>query len=321
LKLEQKPLALIGWLMIIVCCGALSGPAWAASMSDLQLDANRIPWRQLSFHAKNFWVELSTNIQLTLVPALEVEAALLATPQGIPIEATRPDAYQMTIHTTLDPAFRSPVMIHNQIWFNPADAAALGRIRLRRGEDDFKKIYRFTEQGVFRHRIEPQDSREASKEPEKWTNTKDSFYPHDIGRLGCASVSEHALLIYILSAGAISNNNGPLSLCVFGKRQLHRVQLRPQGFQRLRVSYLEKTPNTERQRQRLIQALKIALTSEPMESDLNDTENFSFFGFHKDIAIYIDPTLGLPLRVSGIIPAFGKAHLELREINLRMQAD
>ena len=39
-----------------------------------------------------------------------------------------------------------------QVWFDPDDATAFGRTRLRQGKDDFKKIYRFTQQGVFRHR-------------------------------------------------------------------------------------------------------------------------------------------------------------------------
>lgn len=302
---------------MIVCCGALSSPAWAASMSNLQLDANRIPWDQLSFHAKNFWVELSTDIQLTSAPAGEIEAALLATPQGIPIEATSPDAYQMTIRTTLDPAFRSPVKLDNQIWFNPADAAALGRIRLRRGEDDFKKIYRFTRQGVFRQRTEPQNKKEASRPPQNWTDIKESFYPYDPARLGCPAVSERSLLIYILSATHFSKSSAPLNLCVFGKRQLHRVQLRNQGSYPISVDYIEKKQQKSVRKQGTIKTLKFSITAEAMASDSRASENFSFLGFHKDISIFIDPLAHLPIQASGMIPTVGKAHLRLREVKLR----
>jgi hypothetical protein len=50
---------------------------------------------------------------------------------------------------------------------------------------------------------------------------------------------------------------------------------------------------------------------------LEDAENFSFLGFHKDITIYVEPTLGLPIRASGIIPTIGKADLKLREVRLK----
>jgi hypothetical protein len=295
--------------------------AEAETISHLKLDKHRIPWSHLSFRAKNFWVEVSTEIQMKSLRTSDLDALLLASPKGIPIKPQRSQIFEMTINTIIDPRFRSPVKINNSIWFNPADASALGRIRLRRGEDDFEKMYRFTDRGVFRHRIEPKDKKEASLEPEKWTDVKDSFYPYEQNALKCAGITETSLLIYILSAAATAQLDNGLWLCVFGKRQLHRVQLRPQGFERLEVSYLEKKSNNARQQKRQIKAFKVALTSNPMESVLNDSENFSFFGFHTDITLYVDTTLGLPLRVSGIIPAFGKADLELREVNLRMHTD
>jgi hypothetical protein len=187
-------------LILIFCNGIFFSSGWAQSVSHLKLDANRVPWTHLSFHTKNFWVEVSTDIQLRSLAASKLDAVLLESTQGTPIKPLTSETTQMTINTTIDPRFRSPVNIYNRIWFNPRDASALGRVRLRRGEDDFKKIYRFTEQGVFRHRIEPKDKGEARLEPDKWTDIKDTFYPYDPDRLGCAAISERSLLIYILSA-------------------------------------------------------------------------------------------------------------------------
>jgi hypothetical protein len=220
----------------------------------------------------------------------------------------------MTINTTIDPRFRSPVKIHNRIWFNPTDASALGRVRLRRGDDNFKKMYRFADQGVFRHRIEPKNKKEASLEPVQWTDIKDSFYPYDLTRLGCPFVSERSLLVFILSAVDFSKNNDPLSLCVFGKRQLHRVQLRKQGVYPLSVNYIEKTQQTTIRKEGTIKTLKITITAEPMDSELNEAENFSFLGFHRNIVIYIEPTSRLPIQASGIIPTIGTAQLKLNEV-------
>ena len=227
--------------LTIICCGAfLIPPAQAQSNSDLKLDANQVAWTRLLFHAKNFWVEVSTEIQLASIPANQIEALLLSTPQGHPIRPASAGASQMTVNTTIDPRFRSGVSIYNRIWFNSADATALGRIRLRRGEDDFKKIYRFTKQGVFRHRLEPKNKKEASQAPENWTDIKDSFYPYDQNRLGCPGVSERSLPIYILSAVTTYRLEDAFYLCVFGKRQLHRVTLRKAGESLLKINYIEK---------------------------------------------------------------------------------
>jgi hypothetical protein len=306
---------LILFLLIFTLYGGkLSSPAWAKSISPLKLDAERVPWTQLSFHAKNFWVDVSTHIELKRVPASKVEALLLASPKGAPVRPVTPQAFQMTINTTIDPTFRSPVNIHNRIWFNPVNAASLGRIRLRRGDDDFKKTYRFTEQGVFRHRIEPKNKKEDSLEPERWTDIKDSFYPYDLTRLGCPFISERSLLVFIVSAADFSRNNEPLSLCVFGKRQLHRVQLQKQGLHPLSVNYIEKTQQTTTRKQGTINALKITITAEPMDSDLKQAENFSFLGFHSNIVIYLEPTSRLPIQAEGVIPTIGTAQLKLNEV-------
>jgi hypothetical protein len=301
-------------VVFLILCGlfATHSAVRAQSNSYLKLDATRVSWTHLSFHAKNFWVEVSSDIQLSSIAASELDAVLLKSPKGNPIQPLTPEAAQITINTTIDPKFRSPVYIYNRIWFNPTDASALGRVRLRRGEDDFKKFYRFTDQGVFRHRIEPKDKKEASRAPEKWTDTKDIFYPDDPDRLGCAAITERSLLIYILSAAARFESIDPISLCVFGKRQLHRVQIRKEGTQSIRFNYIEKSQPVEtRKKEGTLKALKFA----------KEAENFSFLGFHNNIAIYIDPTTGLPIQVGGVIPSIGKVELKLNFAQLNQVSD
>jgi hypothetical protein len=293
--------------------GALNSSTKAQSITPLKLDTNRIPWTHLSFHANNFWVEVSTDIQFRPFQASNLDAVLLKPPKGNPIKPVTTETAQMTIDTIIDPRFRTPVKIHNRIWFNPTDASALGRVRLRRGEDDFKKMYRFTDQGVFRHRIEPKDKQEAALDPEKWTAIKDSFYPYDLTRLECSGVTEPSILIYIINAAAISKINDPLSLCAFGKRQLHRVTVQREGTYPVSANYIEKRQQDEIRKAERVSAIKIAVKVEPLESDLNTVENFSFMGFRNDIFIYIDPASQLPVQVSGNIPTVGKTYLKLRE--------
>jgi len=308
-------------LSILLCGSMYGGATYAQSSSRPLYDAGRVPWTDLTFHAKNFWVEVSTTVELISLPASEVEAELLATPQGLAINPTSSHVCKMTINTTIDPKFRSPVTIYNRIWFNPADASALGRVSLRRGEDDYKKIYRFTDRGVFRHQLEPKDKKEAVLDPEKWSHIKDSFYPYDLTRLECAGATEPSLLIYVLAAADISNINNSLALCAFGKRQLHRVKLQQEGTYPLNANFIDKTQQKTIRKEESVNAIKIAIAAEPLESDLNQVENFSFLGLHKDIAIYIDPATRLPVQVSGIIATVGNAHLKLTEVRLRQKSD
>lgn len=313
---KKNNLAVFG-LMILMCFGSLEDAARAQSGDHLKLDPARITWSNLSFHAKNFWVEVSTDVQLRTLEASELVKVLPASNRGDPIKPLTAEAAEMTIQTTIDPNFRSAVSIFNRIWFNPTDASALGRIRLRRGEDDFKKMYRFTRQGVFRHQIEPKDKKEALLAPENWSHENDNFYAYDPARLGCAGITERSVPIYILSVADLSQIDKPISLCAFGKRQLHHVQLRKEGKQRIKANYFEGPPGKGVRIEKEVEALKIAIDAEPMESELTESENFSFLGFHRDIAIYIDPASRLLLKASGIISGVGKVDLTLHEVQLK----
>ena len=303
-------------LAIFLWLGTYNSSFGTQPFSPLSLDPHRVRWSQLSFKAADSWVDVSSDIQLSSTAISELDDVLLKTPRGKPVQPTSAQAARVTIQTTIDHRFRSPVNIFNRIWFDSNNAAALGRIRFRRGQDDFKKVYRFTDQGVFRHRIEPANKKEAALGPEKWTDTGDTFYPYDRARLGCSAVTERSLLVYILSAVAAGRLKDPLACCVFGKRQLHHVRLRQHGQEVLDVNYIEKGPQAAVRRQGTIKALKIAIATEAMESNLDHPENFSFLGFRKDIVIYLDPAAGLPVQISGVIPGVGNAQLKLQTVGL-----
>lgn len=294
-----------------------SNSIWSQSYSQLELDASRIPWVNLFFQTKSFWVDVTSHMHLEPKSRDEIKAAIIENKQGDALEIPGAGGYKLTSDTIIDSALQPPVEISNQVWFDPKDATALGRTRLRKGEDDFKKIYRFTRQGVFRHRMEPKDKEEAKKDPEQWTDVLDTFYPHNLSQLGCLNVSERLLLVYIVSAFEQLNDDKPLFLCIFGKRQLFEVQLKSAGLHTVKIDFVEKKHQKEHRRQGKIKAQKIMLQTRPLESSLEKVENFSFLGFIKNIAFYIDPASRLPIQVSGEIPTVGKATLKLQEVQLR----
>ena len=136
---------------------------------------------------------------------------------------------------------------------------------------------------------------------------------------GCPNVTERLVLIYIASASAteISKRMQPLSFCVFGRRQLFHVRLKPEGYHALEVDFIEKKQQGEIRRRGEVEALKIALETQPLASDLRKVEDFSFLGFQEDIAIFIDPASDLPIQLSGKIPTIGNATIKLHEVWLR----
>jgi hypothetical protein len=313
----RKQLCLSVLIYMAMSLAGFSNSIRAQSYSQIELDSKRVPWIQLSYSIKNFSAEVNVQVQLESLPAAEVEAALIKSPQGLPIKTLSPDPNKITVHYMVDSIFKPPVTTINQVWFNPKDATALGRIRLRRGNDDFKKVYRFTDQGVFRHQQEPRDQQEILKQPDKWTDAKESFYAYNLDQLGCPNVTERLVLIYIISTAELSKSMQPLSFCVFGRRQLFHVRLKPEGFHSLKFDFIEKKQHGDIRRRGKVEALKITLEVQPLASDLKKVEDFSFLGFQEDITIFIDPLSNLPIQLSGKIPMVGKVTIKLHEVRLR----
>jgi hypothetical protein len=125
------------------------------------------------------------------------------------------------------------------------------------------------------------------------------------------------LLIYLVSAEPIEKEGEVLSLCVFGKQQLHQVRLRAEGLQAIEVDYSENASEGKVRKKGKMDGLRITIESEPMAGDKENAENFSFLGMHEDIAVHIDPELRIPLQVSGKIPTVGAVTLKISEVKMK----
>jgi hypothetical protein len=124
------------------------------------------------------------------------------------------------------------------------------------------------------------------------------------------------LLIYLMSAARMDEKGDCLTLCVFGKQQLHRIRMQVEGVRTLEVDYSEKWEEGEVRKKGKVNGLRVNLEAQPLHPDLKDAENFSFLGFHKDITIDIDPELRIPLQVSGRIPSIGMVALKLSGVSM-----
>jgi hypothetical protein len=320
-SVTSKKMPLIPGLIFLIGLNYFTSPTWAESALESRIDPERVRWSQLSYQAHTFVGKVSVAVQLGFISASEAQRALIVSPRGIPISIESHRAGYITVRRTVDPTFGSKITEEDTVWFNPKQAGAFGRTRLRRGIDDFLKRYRFTDQGVYRIQKEPADQKEVELSPDKWTDVGEKFYAYDLKQLGCPMASERSILFFVASAAPFSANREPLSLCAFGKRQLHRVRLNADGFQSLKVEYVEKNQHNEAPRKSTVKALKIILDIRPMDSELNEVENFSLLGLRKDIVIFMDPISLIPVQVSGKLPRLGTMNFKLSEVLLRRITD
>ena len=307
----------IACILAFVAFICFAGHGWGQSFDHLTLDPDRVLWSRLSFRAKRAVVDVKVDVRLASFSTAEFQSIWRTNPQSIPLPSPGQKVYNMNVNRVIDHIFSRPVTLSNQVLFEPVQAAAFYRVRLRYGKDEIKRTYWFSREGVHRLRTKPSNKGEASGDPAKWTDARTSFYPYDLTQLGCPQVTDPMLLIYLLSAARLDKKGDSLSLCVFGKQQLHRIRMRVEGLQTLEVDYSENREEGKARKKGKVDGLRVTLEAQPLHSDLKDAENFSFLGFHKDITIDIDPELRIPLQVSGRIPTVGAVTLKLSGVEIQ----
>ena len=294
-----------------------NGPLWAQSFSRLDLDPKRVLWSDLSFGAQGTLVDLAIDIRLASFPKAGFQSIWRTYPQSIQLPSVGQEVYNLEVSRIIDYIFSRPVRLWNQVLFDPKQASALYRVRLRRGQDDIERAYWFSGEGVHRLRRTPKTKGEASLDPAKWTDVDTSYYPYDLTRRECSQIVDPMLIIYLVSAAPLNQEGDVLTMCVFGKQQLHKVRLASQRLENLEVDYSLNSGGGKVHKKGKMNGLRITVESEPMISDKKNAENFSLLGMHEDITIHIDPRLRIPLQVSGKIPTVGLVTLKLSEVKMK----
>lgn len=300
--------AFFGWQRIAVA-GNTAFP--------FELKADPVSWNRLSYRAKSIFGHVATDVGLKTVNVADLAELFITDPAGEALQPTGTALLSLTVDSKIDPLFGADEILKTQSWFESRDGAALQRIRLRLGEDRWQKSYRFMKKGVFRLRKKPKDASEENLPVDQWTKIREHFYFYGENGQSCPQILEPASLLYISSAFNLPTTAKSFSLCVFNKKQLHRVTVSVSGSRRLKVNFVEKQGDGLKRVDQKIDTIKISFQPRSLAPNNIEPEEFSFLGLKGDFDIYIDKSSRVPVQVSGKISAFGKADIRLQEVSLR----
>ena len=281
-----------------------------------EIDADKALWNHLSYRVKTLFGRVTTDIKLTTLPAEDVADFLMAVPGGGPVHASGGTVCSLKTLSNINPLLGFKEILTTQSWIDSNGAAALQRTRQRLGKEKWQKSYRYTNKGVFRLKKMPKDSKEANLPLEKWTKTRESFYPYEPAGPGCSTVLEPSGLLMVASAIRQWKQDAPLHLFVFNKKQLHQVKVSVDGLRRLKVNYIEKSGTHQTRRDTVIDAVKISFGPRSLAQNNEEPEEFSFLGLKGDFDIFLDPNSNLPVQVSGKIATFGQIDIRLQTVEL-----
>ncbi len=288
----------------------------ADNTSDV-LTPGDIFWTDMTFKSSNILVNMEVKINLR--SPTETSGDLSET-MGLELSGSpwaNKDTRCLTIETTVRRMFFFHEKYVEQTWFNATDGTAYRRIRYRKGDDPWIKIYRWIKTGVHRLKIKPKNSNERKKTPVKWTQQTRSFYPYPKDISKSVPVSDPSFLFYILSSIVPDNQKISFKLCVFGKKQLHRLTIKNETSLAIKALFKIHSLSNEVSVKSNIKSNIFSIEAEPVLPENLKPELFSLFGLEKDIRIYMDCSRGLPIRISGINNKAGKLVFDLSNVKTK----
>jgi hypothetical protein len=301
-------------LLIFFCFGRPIISGVGITAFAFEIDADAVLWNHLSYRAKSIIGKMTTDIKLTILPAEEAADLLMAAPGGGAVPTSGVTVCSIKTHSNINPLLGFKEILTIQSWIDSIGAAALQRIRQRLGKEKWQKSYRYTDKGVYRLKKMPKDSKEAILPLEKWTKARESFYPYEPANPGCSAVLEPSGLLLVASVIKQWQQESPLNLCVFNKKQLHQVKVSVGELRRLKVNYIVKSGNHQTRRNTAVDAIQISFEPSSLAQNNQEPEEFSFLGLKGDFDIFLDPNSYLPVQVSGKIATFGKIDIRLQTV-------
>jgi hypothetical protein len=308
MELFQKHIKVILLLAVVVNLPQYS----AANENIVTTFYDKASWTDLTFTGSKFFTSIKIKIQLE--PG-ELSSSASAQKTGTDLadySEAENDSKLLTLKWSLT-GILAQGQYEVNVWFKTADGLPHKRIRSKIDDDPWVKSYYWEDKGVRRHKIKPGGSADNKQPSTKWTDRKEHFYEYPTESAGCGSVSDPSLIFYLLSTLDPDMLQDSKEICVFGKKQVHRLTIRQEKSSPIEVSFkAQASSQKEKTIKEQITPLVYSIKTTPLVPEKMEPENFSLLGLHKNIRIYMDPEKLIPVRISGTNNSIGKLDLELQ---------
>lgn len=285
----------------------------AETIPSLKVDKNNVHWNKLLFKGKEFFAKLTAEVKLISPLKSKLRKDLISSPQGVPISNSESEVLIIDTKISVKSVF-AKVKLQNIAWFDPLTLSTMQYVRQRFGLKDAKKIYRFTDRGVFRLTKQPINENEITQLPEKWSDHKERFYTYDSKKKSCKDITAPIPVIYLVSALRNSDFKKQVTICVFNKKEIVYLDIRREPAESVQLNYTEIKGDKVIQKNTLIQADVLSLKAKSSFSDQTAMNNFTLVGLQGNIKIYINPETQVPVQLQGNYQDLGEIKLKLRQM-------
>jgi hypothetical protein len=299
------------FILVLFCTLAQQSRALEEEVDEAS-DLQPLSWAELIFKGSRLFTSLSVTIQLSSGDQFPHD---LSKEIGMDLDdcsETGSESSLLTVLFTSRTAGFSQGQYEEKIWFDKTAARPHSRIRMSSDDTPWIKSYCWEKKGVRRQKIQPENTSEMKEAPAKWTKHTEAFYMYPEKAAECEAISDPSLILVLLSNIEPDSQSNPHNICVFGKKQLHRLTIKEEKSPPLKVAYKERSLSQETAIEGQIYPLVFSISTENITPETTGPETFSFLGLQKDIRIYVDSEKRLPVRISGANNSIGRLVLDLR---------
>jgi len=267
-----------------------------------------VPWTELRFVARKFLLSARATLSARVVPAAEAAALLLSVPEGTARGLTTPFLIETRLASDL-PFGRREVAI---AWVAPG-GAALQSEKQGAGRKLYERRRRYTTEGYYSWRSEPDSSTEKKLEAEGWTRRGAYAVSWTEPPTKGVAVTDSYALLYLVSAARLDRPGARLRLHVFSRRQLVEVEFKAGGQTRLEVDFDEVHGDRTTRRRGTIPVCEVHGT--PVGD--GDDVQMGLMGLRGALKIFVEPGTGMPLEIRGRADHLGEIRIRLERVVLK----
>ncbi len=282
------------------------------------ISAHAVCWQRLVYEDTRLVSCLVTEVDL--VTSVAILPGHFKAFQSVVMDGPclcRHDLQSVYVKTTVAGLWVPDLQYERLVWFDPKDLAAVCRLRWSSTRSQVIKYYLWEQGGVRRLKYQYQ----AQEDSVRLSKTSVYVFPHESGAQ-CSIISEPTLILYLVSSPKFMGSEQVKTLCVFGKKRLHRITITRNTI-----------PNRGKDVSHIDNQCRVVVADGGSACPAADTlyhigtdddydtgeERFSLLGLEDHISIYVDSASGIPVMISGCSRKAGKVELRLKSALLTRQ--
>lgn len=270
-------------------------------------------WREAEFTATKFLLRAGTTVRVERVAAADIAGALRPAPQGEPLPVPAAGLLRVSLSSSL-PFGRTET---TSVLLDPESGAAYQTEKTNHGRRHYRKVSRFTPQGIFTWRTSPDNDGEAAGTPAGWSRLRTELEAPDRNLPPGAVLTDAYALLVLLSSQPWQRQGETRTAHILSEGRLVELTFTAGGLTTMAATFDEETSGGRRRRSGTPVVRPVVVTGRAVAGgEEGRGVDLGFLGMRGALTVVLEHDTGIPLEVSGRADRVGNLVVRLTRVTL-----